>query len=112
VDSELDVFSLTAGGRFHLTPPARRVRPWVVGELGWYHATASVDEPFCGRTTGGAPLTYYDGSGDGVGLNAGGGLDLALTDMLSVGLDVRYHHAFVLGDFRFVTTMATVGVHF
>ena len=111
-DSELDVFSVTAGGRFHLLPPGQVYRPWIVTEVGWYHANGGVEETSCGRGGCGFTGAHDDRTGDGIGFNAGGGFDVGLSDALSVGMDVRYHRAFVLGDFGFITAMATLGVHF
>ena len=112
-DSELDVFSVTGGARFHVLPPGQAFRPWIVTEVGWYHANGGVEEISCGgRCAGGLTGARDDRTGDGFGFNAGGGFDVALTDALSVGLETRYHYALILGDFGFITTMATVGVHF
>ena len=112
-DSELDVFSVTGGARFHLLPPGQAFRPWIVTEVGWYHANGGVEEISCGgRCAGGLTGARDDRTGDGFGFNAGAGFDVALTDALSVGLESRYHYALILGDFGFITTMATVGVHF
>ena len=106
------MFSLTAGGRFHLLPPGQRFRPWIVTEFGWYHANSKAHESFCGRSSCGPPYTTDEAAGDGVGVDGGAGFDVVVTDALSLGLETRYHRAFVLGNFGFLTTMATFGIHF
>jgi opacity protein-like surface antigen len=112
VNSSLDVFSVTAGGRFHLLPPGQQFRPWVVTEAGWYHANGEVNEPFCGRSSCGPPFVMDEKTEHGVGFNVGAGFDLAVTDTVSVGLEARYHRVFVLGDFGFLAPMANLGFHF
>ena len=50
---------------------------------------------------------------DAFGLNLGGGFDVPVTDLVSLGLDLRYHNAFdALGGLQFITTMLNVGFHF
>jgi len=117
----LDVFSVTVGGRVHLLPPERRVRPWLVGQLGWYRATAEVDErtgpPSLSGCVPHCPLAglrlHHSGSDDGLGVNVGGGVDVALNQLISVGIDVRWHRLFNLLDhLSFLTTMASLSFHF
>lgn len=111
-DSELDVFSVTAGGRLHLLAPGHRVRPWIIGQLGWYRASAQVLTFTCGRGCR-PPLHFIGGLEDGFGINAGGGIDVAVTPTVSVGFDARYHRAFgLLGELQFLTTMAVVSLRF
>lgn len=104
VSGDIDVNSITAGGRVYLMP-AGRIRPWVTSEIGWYHGhavSASILSDDIAETA------------DAFGLNAGGGLDVFLNRRVSLGVDVRYHDAFDAFDsgLQFVTTMCNVGVHF
>ena len=113
--ADLDVFSLTGGARLHLLPSGQRLRPWLVGQMGWYRATAELKDPICegGRIYCGPSVARYNGSSDGFGVQGGGGFDYAVSGLVSVGVDVRYHKAFdLIGGLHFVTTMATVGIHF
>jgi len=51
--------------------------------------------------------------GRGFGINVGGGVDVAVTRWLSLGLDLRYHNALtVLGGFDFLTTLLDVSLRF
>jgi len=119
----LDVFSVTAGTRVHLLPQDRRVRPWLIGQVGWYRARAEVTELLGpAQLPCGAPINCFpvgtlrirrSGGDDGFGFNVGGGVDVALTRLLSVGADVRYHRAVnVLENVDFVTTMVSLGLRF
>ena len=90
--------------------PDGRVRPWLVGQVGWYRASGSVSDCylFCGGDD-----EHKSREDDAFGLNVGAGVDVAVTDLVSLGLDVRYHDAFdALGGLQFVTTMLNVGFHF
>lgn len=103
ISNSLKVGSLTAGARAYLAPPGR-FRPWLACEIGWYRARADFDVPF-GVTV--------ESTEDSFGVNAGGGADFAVTDLVSLGVDVRYHNAVdAFGGLGFVTTMFNVGFHF
>jgi opacity protein-like surface antigen len=96
--------SLTGGGRVDLLPP-HRVRPWIGTEIGWYHARADFNDLFGSND--------IEESDDSFGLNAGGGLDVAVSRVVSLGVDVRYHNAFTAFDrLELLTAMLKVGVHF
>jgi hypothetical protein len=99
----LAVYSFTSGGRVFLLPP-QRVRPWLAAEIGWYRADAEVDTIFVGS---------FNQIDDTFGLNAGAGLDVAINERVSLGVDIRYHNAFdALNGLQFLTTMFNVGIHF
>lgn len=101
LDSDLDfleVYSFTTGGRFYLMPPGR-FRPWLMGEIGWYRARADA-------------LFEDEVTDDSFGLNAGGGFDVFVHRIVSLGADVRYHNAFDAFDgVEFVSILFNVGVH-
>ena len=88
--------------------PEGPVQPWLVGQIGWYRASGSVED--C--------LFFCDGDeqkrdDNAFGFNVGGGVDVPVTDLVSLGVDVRYHNAFdALDGLQFVTTMLDVGFHF
>lgn len=106
-DESVDVYSVTAGPRIYMLPGAP-VQPWLAGQIGWYRASGSVDDCFifCDDE-------HQSREDDTFGLNVGGGFDVPVTDLVSLGLDVRYHNAFdALGGLQFVTTMLNVGFHF
>jgi len=120
-NAALDIFSVTFGTRIHLLSSDHRFRPWLIAEGGWYRANAQIDEvavPVAGECFTHCPFGFpgfhhSGGPDDGFGFNVGTGFDFALTPWLSIGPDVRYHHAVnVLGNLDFVTTSATVGFHF
>lgn len=99
----LRVYSLTAGPRVYLLPATYRFRPWAVGQIGWYRASA--ESSFFGATV--------DHTEDAFGANVGGGFDVAIVPLVSMGIDVRYHRPVdVFDGFAFVTTMLNVGFHF
>jgi len=101
-ENSLNVISLTGGGRFYPLPKGR-VRPWLVTQIGWYRARGEIG--IIGIGTSDTEDTF--------GLNTGGGLDVHITDLVSLGVDVRYHNAFnALGGLQFVTTMFNVALHF
>jgi hypothetical protein len=116
----LDIFSLTFGARVHALSPDHRLRPWLIGEAGWYRASAEVDEiPTRGSCIPHCPifsffgLHHSGGPDDGFGFNVGAGFDVAVTRWLSIGPDVRYHRAVnVLGNLEFITTTANAALHF
>ncbi len=99
----LEVYSLTGGPRVYALPATYRFRPWVVGQIGWYRASAEA-------SFFGAEVHKTE---DGFGGNVGGGFDVAIVDRVSLGIDVRYHRPVdVFDGFDFVTTMFNVGLHF
>jgi hypothetical protein len=102
-EESLDVYSFTAGGRVFLMPPGR-FRPWLAGEIGWYRAEVESELRLF------AP--EIDQRDDSFGINVGGGLDVFVHRIVSLGVDVRYHDAFdALDGLEFVTTMFNVGIH-
>ena len=69
--------------------------------------------PLCGGPESSCTNGDGDEVDDGFGINVGGGVDLAVTRWLSLGLDLRYHNALtVLGGFDFVTTLFDVSFRF
>jgi opacity protein-like surface antigen len=100
--SSLVYNSVTAGARYQILPRDRRVRPWLVGQLGWYNASGEVDYLF----------DQVSETGNGFGFNVGGGIDFQLSKLVSLGADLRYHHAVgVLGGLDYMTTMVNVAFH-
>jgi hypothetical protein len=98
-----NVSSLTFGPRLYALPSTYRVRPWVVGQIGWYRAHGEVG-------AFGAGINQTD---NGFGANVGGGMDVAVSQHVSLGVDARYHHPVdVFDGLQFVTTMFNVGLHF
>jgi hypothetical protein len=94
----LEVYSFTVGSRVYLMPPGR-FRPWVIGEIGWYHARAD-------------GLFEDEIDDDSFGMNVGAGFDIFVHRIVSLGADIRYHNAFDAFDgMDFVTTMFNVGIH-
>ncbi len=106
-DNTVGVVSFTPGARVFLLPKDRRVRPWLGGQVGWYHLDGNFDyEVFGGDYEA-------EESDDSFGLNVGGGVDFRINHRVSLGLDVRYHNAFdALDGFQFLTTCFNVGIHF
>src|SRR5262245_32681331 len=106
-DESVDVYSFTAGPRVYLLPDGP-VQPWLIGQIGWYRASGSVDDCFIYCDS-----EHQSREDDTFGLNVGGGVDMPVTDLVSLGVDVRYNNAFdALGGLQFVTTMFNVGFHF
>lgn len=100
--SSLVYNSVTAGARYQLLPRDRRVRPWLVGQLGWYGARGQADFLF----------DEVSETDNGFGFNVGGGIDFQLSKLVSLGADLRYHHAVdVLGGLDYMTTMVNVAFH-
>jgi len=114
--SALDIFSFSVGGRFYLRSSTSTVRPWLGCQIGWYRGTIHLRGPLCGGPESSTPCltqNLMDQVNDGVGINAGGGVDVAVTRWLSLGLDLRYQNALtVFGGFDYVTTLFDVAVHF
>jgi len=111
--ADLEILSATVGARFYLLPSTWRARPWLVSQLGWYRATLELRAPLCGGPESSCTNGDGDEVDDGFGINVGGGVDLAVTRWLSLGLDLRYHNALtVLGGFDFVTTLFDVSFRF
>jgi hypothetical protein len=79
----------------------------VVGQLGYYNVGVSYPDYSSLNLLGGP--TDEEG---GVGFNLGGGLDYYPINWLSVGADVRYHHAFVFDGVDYFTTMLGASFHF
>jgi opacity protein-like surface antigen len=107
-DDSFDVSTVTAGARVYLLPQGR-VRPWLVGQIGWYRVDASLVNCvfFCNGNE------HDDRVDNSFGLNVGGGLDVAVSKLISLGVDVRYHDAVsAFGGTGFVTSMFDVGFHF
>ncbi len=92
--------SLTGGARLYPLPPSR-IRPWLGGEVGWYRAEAEVG-------------VFDDNiklADDSFGINAGGGIDFAVSERLVLGIAARYHNAFdALGGLEFVSTTVRIGI--
>lgn len=100
--------SVTAGPRYSFLDKGSPVRPFAVGQLGYYAVGVETSS-----TTGGLfDFLGPDETKDGFGFNLGGGLDVFPLPWLSVGADVRFHRAFVFGGVNYFTTMLSVAVHF
>ena len=96
--------SVTGGCRYYLLGRARPVRPWLIVQTGWYRADSTSFRLFGGTRTR---------ADNAAGVNLGGGFDVPIGKLVSLGLDVRYHQTFgVFDDPGFVTTMANVAFHF
>lgn len=103
VSDTFEVYSLTGGPRIYVLPSTYRIRPWVVGQIGWYRARAAAS--FFGAEV--------ENTEDAFGGNVGGGFDVAIVPRVSLGVDVRYHRPVdVFDGFDFVTAMLNVGLHF
>ncbi len=101
----VNLTSITAGPRVYPLGRDHRVRPWVTGQVGWYHGDATVDSLFSS--------THEHRTDDGFGFNAGGGLDVQLTPRFSLGTDLRYHQAVgVLDGIHQFTPMVNVAYTF
>ena len=111
-DAFLDLFSFTTGLRAYLTPPGL-VRPWLIGQIGWYGADASFHSYYGYDHDHGYDHEHHHETDNSFGFNAGGGIDFSINRRVSLGLDVRYHNAFdAFNGLEFVTTMIDVGIHF
>lgn len=100
--------SVTAGPRYAFRDKDAVVRPFAVGQLGYYVVGVDTSVP-----TGGLfDFLGPDETDDGFGFNVGGGVDVYPLRWLSVGADVRYHRAFVFGGVNYFTTMLGAAVHF
>jgi hypothetical protein len=104
-------WSATAGLRYSFFDTESKVRPFVVGHLGYYGV--AVDSEDSGDGWFDFDFSPFpDESDGGFGVNAGGGVDFYPVKWLSVGVDLRYHHAFVFEGVDTFTTMAGVAWHF
>ena len=106
-DQDLTLSSLTAGGRYQFFDRESLVRPYLAAQVGLALADAySADDGLLSQK-----VTRVSTDETGFGLNAGGGLDFQITRFLSLGADVRYNYAGVVGDVSYLTTMFNVGLH-
>lgn len=103
--------SVTAGARFYPIGRDHVVRPWLLGEAGWYHGEA---EKTVKR--GEFPFSRVHTSStddDGGGLNIGAGFDVPVGRLVSLGAGLRYNQTLgVFDDPGYLTTMAQVSFHF
>lgn len=105
VDEGVNLLSVTAGPRVYPLGRDHRVRPWLTGQVGWYHGSATYQPLFSGNS--------QSRSDDGFGFNAGAGLDVQVTPRVSVGTDLRYHQAVgVLDGIHQFTPMVNVAYTF
>jgi hypothetical protein len=96
--------SVTAGCRYYLLGRSGPVQPWLIGQGGWYRGASRFSTVFGSDT---------NRDENGAGVNAGGGLDVPIGKLVSVGVDLRYHQTLgVFDNAGFVTTMANVAFHF
>jgi hypothetical protein len=104
LDDNVGYTSVTAGARVYPLGRDLRVRPWLVGQGGWYRARITREVLFADDVS----ETEHGG-----GINGGAGIDVPLGRLVSIGVDARYHQTFgVFDDPGFVTTMANVAFHF
>jgi hypothetical protein len=95
---------ITGGTRFYPLGRDTRVRPWLVGEAGWYHAHSRFDFVIG---------SVSERSADGGGLNVGTGFDVPIGRHFSVGFDTRWNQTLGLfNDPGYLTTNANLGFHF
>ena len=82
------------------------MRPWLVGEAGVYRAQARFQSLLFS-------YSHVERTANGGGLNLGGGFDVPLGRLVSLGVDARWNQTLhVFNDPHFVTTMANVSFHF
>ena len=99
--------SVTAGVRYYPIGRRRWVRPWLIGEAGWYHAEAAVFE------SGLFHRERHEVDDDGGGLNVGAGFDVPVGRLVSLGAGIRYNKTLgVFDDPSYTTAMAQVSFHF
>ncbi len=100
----LTLVTVTAGGKLYPLGN-RRFRPWLGAEIGLYHTDVDVERVFA---------SDLEAEDDSFGYNVGGGLAYRLSDLISLGADVRYHRAdaSAIGDLELVSFLATLGFHF
>jgi opacity protein-like surface antigen len=108
VDQDATLSSATVGGRYQFFDREYLFRPYLAGQVGlaFADATSEFDELF------GPEVTRVSAEETGFGMNAGGGIDFQITRLFSVGADVRYNYAGVLGDAHYLTTLVNLGLHF
>jgi hypothetical protein len=108
--TQLDVGALTGGVRCFVLGTAATLRPWIALHVGWYRADGAVDQvsgvPSRGRP---APEVSTERHGDTMGFNVGGGVGVAVTELLSIDLELRYHYTAELG---FLTPLLGFSVRF
>jgi opacity protein-like surface antigen len=103
-DQSVSLSAATVGARYHLFDREHLIRPFVAGQVGVALADVTTD-PID------ADLEDISTNETGFGLNAGGGVDFQITELISLGADVRYNYAGVLDDVHYLTTMFNVGFH-
>jgi outer membrane protein W len=103
-DRSMGFNSVTVGGRYYVLGRSGAVRPWLIGQGGWYEGTVD-DSKLFGSTT------HREDSGGG--LNVGAGFDVPIGNLVSLGTDIRWNQTIgVFNDPGFLTTLATVAFHF
>src|SRR5262249_49193545 len=103
-DRSIGFNSVTVGGRYYVLGRSRAVRPWLIGQGGWYQGAVDDSKLF-------GPTTHREDSGGGV--NVGAGFDVPVGKLVSLGTDIRWNQTIgVLNDPGFLTTLATVAFHF
>jgi Outer membrane protein beta-barrel domain len=96
--------ALTGGTRCYPWGRDLRVRPWLLGEAGWYRAESRV------QLFG---ASYTERTANGAGFNLGSGFDVPLGRFISLGFDARWNQTVgVFDNPGFLTTTANLGVHF
>ena len=95
-----DMSAVTGDGRYDLPRPWEWLRPSLNGGVGWYRVEN-------------CPLLFGKCEDhDGVGFNLGGGLDVPVyRELVTVGVDARWHHAFVPGGIDAGTALLNLGLH-
>jgi Outer membrane protein beta-barrel domain len=103
-DRSMGFGSVTAGARYYILDRSAAVRPWVIGQGGWYTGSVSESNLF-------GPTTHHEDSGGGV--NVGAGCDVPVGKLVSLGTDIRWNQTIgLLNDPGYLTTLATVAFHF
>jgi hypothetical protein len=99
--------SITAGMRYYPFGRRHRVRPWLIGEGGWYDGHAATFD------NGIFHHEHHSVSDSGGGLNVGAGFDVPVGHLVSLGADVRYNKTLgVFDDPSNATAMAHLSFHF
>lgn len=117
-DDSVDMYSFTAGTRVFPLSTTYPIRPFLGGQLGWYRVDGDfdgyrVDDDNTRALLFVPPDDDIHRTDDTVGINLGGGVDVPITQRVSLGMDVRYHNAFdALDGFEAVTAMLNVSVWF
>lgn len=103
LNGRVDMRSLTLSPRVALRPRDALVRPWIEGGIGWYRGSGAVKaaEPQSSTMPKGTTWSL-DTTRDGLGLAVGGGIDLRLTRIVTLVVELRYQRA---GEFGALTPL-------